>query len=224
MADDARRRGDATNEIDADTRDAAQPAGTQQSPNAAPAEQASAPRTDEPPTLQIDQLREEIEAAKDRELRALAELDNYRKRIARQLDEERRYAGLPLMRDMLPVLDNLKRAVDAAEKTHDAASLLEGVQLVLKQFYSVLERHHCRPIESLHGPFDPNLHEAVLQQPSEEFPENTVLHEVLPGFRLHDRVVRPSQVVVSTDAREWRAAGSAAEGANKTSQDGNDKK
>jgi len=207
MADDARHRGDAPQ----------QPAG------AAPAEPA-APRADEPPTIQIDQLREEIEAARDRELRALAELDNYRKRIARQLDEERRYAGLPLMRDMLPVLDNLKRAVDAAEKTHDAASLVEGVKLVLKQFYSVLERHHCLPIESLHGPFDPNVHQAVLQQPSEQVPANTVLHEVLPGFCLHDRVVRPSQVVVSTGAREWQEAAPAEEGANKGSQDGNSEK
>ncbi len=212
MADDARRR-DATDDIDAEKTEAARPAqaaGTQQAAAAAPGEPA-APKAEEPPTLQIDQLREEIEAAKDRELRALAELDNYRKRIARQLDEERRYAGLPLMRDMLPVLDNLKRAVDAAEKSHDVAGLLEGVKLVLKQFYSVLERHHCRPIESLHAPFDPHLHEAVLQQPSEGVPENTVLHEVVPGFRLHDRVVRPSHVVVST-------------GPDKTSQDGSGKK
>jgi len=194
MADDGRSRGDATE------------------------------KADDPLTLQIDQLREEIEAARDRELRALAELDNYRKRIARQLDEERRYAGLSLMRAMLPVLDNLKRAVDAAEKTHDAASLLEGVKLVLKQFYSALERHHCLPIESLHGPFDPNLHEAVLQQPSGEFPENTVLHEVLPGFQLHDRVVRPSQVVVSTAALPPQAAAPAEEGAKQGSQDGNKKK
>jgi molecular chaperone GrpE len=128
------------------------------------------------------------------------------------------------MRDMLPVLDNLKRAVDAAEKTHDAASLIEGVKLVLKQFYSVLERHHCLPIESLHGPFDPNFHEAVLQQPSEQLPANTVLHEVLPGFRLHDRVVRPSQVVVSTGARPPQAAPPEEEGAKERNQDGNRKK
>ncbi len=223
MPDDTHRRGDATNDLGADKADATQAAGTEQPSAAAPAEQAAASRADEPLTLQIDQLREEIEAAKDRELRALAELDNYRKRIARQLDEERRYAGLPLMRDMLPVLDNLKRAVDAAEKTHDAASLLEGVKLVLKQFYSVLERHHCRPIESLHGPFDPNVHQAVLQQPSEEFPENTVLHEVLPGFRLHERVVRPSQVVVSAGGRAWQAV-PAEQGADKASQDGSGKK
>jgi len=156
----------------------------------------------------IELLRAELDEAKDRELRARAELDNFRKRAARQMDEERRYAGLPLLRDLLPVLDNLKRALEAAEKTHDAQSLLEGVRLVVKQFYAALERHHCVAIESLHEPFDPNVHEAVFQQPSGEFPANTVLYEVQAGFQLHDRVVRPSQVVVTAAVAEPKAPSS----------------
>ena len=223
MADDGCTRPDATNNTDAETLDGGKPAHATKARQSADVAEAK-PAANELPPLQIDQLREEIAAAKDRELRAVAELDNYRKRIARQLDEERRYAGLPLMRDMLPVLDNLKRAVDAAERTHDAASLLEGVKLVLKQFHSVLERHHCLPIESLHGPFDPNFHEAVLQRPSGEFPANTVLHEVVAGFQLHDRVVRPSQVVVSTSAEPPQAAAPGEEEAGEGKKDGNGKK
>jgi molecular chaperone GrpE len=146
---------------------------------------------------EIDRLRSELAQAKDRALRSLAELDNYRKRADRMVEEERRYACLPLLRDLLPVLDNVKRAIEASEKNPDATSLREGVELVARQLEGVLSKHHCNPITALHQPFDPNYHEALLQQPSTEFPPNTVLQEVRTGFVLHDRVVRPSQVIVS---------------------------
>ena len=147
---------------------------------------------------EIAKLRADLAAAQDLQLRALAELDNYRKRAAREMQDQLRYAQLPLVRDVLPVLDNVQRAIDAAEKTHDAAALLEGIKLVAQQLRDVLKRHHCTPIEALHAPFDPNVHEAILQQPAAELPHNTVVQEVRPGYRLFDRVVRPSQVIVST--------------------------
>ena len=131
-------------------------------------------------------------------MRVHAELDNYRKRAARELDEHRRYANLSLLRDLLPVLDNVDRAIEAADKNADAAALLEGVKMVSQQLGDVLKRHHCTPIEALHAPFDPNVHHAVMQQPSEEYPANTVLMVTQNGYQLHDRVVRPSQVIVST--------------------------
>jgi len=145
----------------------------------------------------IDQLRVQLEAAKDRALRFQAELDNYRKRVSRQMDEERRYAQVPLLGDLLPVLDNVGRAIEAAEKAADAASLLEGFKLVARQLESVLERHHCTKIDALRQPFDPHWHEAILQQPSGEVPPNTVLHVTQTGYRVYDRVVRPAQVIVS---------------------------
>ena len=113
-------------------------------------------------------MRAELEAAKDRELRGQAELDNYRKRAAREIDENRRYANLPLLRDLLPVLDNVERAIEAAEKTQDVAALLDGFKMVAQQFEEVLGRHHCQRIEALHLPFDPHVHHAVMQQPSDE--------------------------------------------------------
>jgi molecular chaperone GrpE len=151
-----------------------------------------------PPAVgDVERLQAELAAAKDRELRVHAELDNFRKRAARELDERLRYANLPLLRDLLPVIDNIERAIEAAEKSADASALLEGFKMVDQQLGDVLKRHHCTRIEALHAPFDPNVHHAVMQQPSEEHPANTVLMVTQNGYQLHDRVVRPSQVIVS---------------------------
>jgi len=147
---------------------------------------------------EIERLQTELEAAKGRELRCLAELENYRKRAARELEEQIRYANLELLRDVLPVIDNIERAIQAGEKKADADALLEGFKMVGQQLEDVLKCHHCNRIEALHEPFDPNFHHAILQQPSEEHPANTVLIVTQNGYQLHDRVVRPSQVIVST--------------------------
>jgi molecular chaperone GrpE len=145
----------------------------------------------------LDQLRTDLEEAKNRVLRSQAELDNYRKRAAREIDDHRRYANLPLIRDLLPAIDNIERAIHAAESTQDIGKLLEGVRLVAQQFETALEKHHCTRIAALHQPFDPHVHQAILQQPTDEFPSGTVVAVTQPGFKLHDRVVRPSQVIVS---------------------------
>ncbi|MGW8256464.1 MAG: nucleotide exchange factor GrpE [Thermoguttaceae bacterium] len=145
-----------------------------------------------------EQLRSELEEARQRILRSQAELDNYRKRAARELDDQLRYANLPLLRDLLPVIDNMQRAIEAAEKTDCGGGLLDGVKLVYQQLADVLKQHHCLRIEAINAPFDPHLHHAILQQPSEEHPENTVLLVTQEGYQLYDRVVRPSQVIVST--------------------------
>jgi len=147
----------------------------------------------------ITSLREQLKAAEDRTLRSRAELENYRKRIARQMEEERRYANLPLMRDLLPVCDNLDRAIEAAEKQHDVTSLLEGVKMVAQQLENVLQQHHCTKINALSEPFNPHLHEAISQQPSEEHPADTVIMVTQTGFQLHERVIRPSRVIVAAE-------------------------
>jgi molecular chaperone GrpE len=152
--------------------------------------------------VEIDELLSELDHAKDRALRCQAELDNYRKRMMREMESERRYANLPLLRDVLPVLDNVRRAIEAAESSPDPAGLLEGFRMVRRQLEDVLRRHHCLEIEALHAPFDPHLHEAIAQQPSEEHPPHTVILVTQPGYRLHDRVVRPSQVIVSAASDE----------------------
>ncbi|HJT34981.1 MAG TPA: nucleotide exchange factor GrpE [Pirellulales bacterium] len=147
---------------------------------------------------ELETLRQELDAAKDRALRVQAELENYRKRVRREMDDERRYAQLPLLKELLPVIDNIGRALQSAEKSPDGSGLLEGVKLVAQQLDGVLSRHHCQRIEALHQPFDPHLHEAILQQPSADYPAGTVLNVTQEGYQLHDRVVRPAQVIVST--------------------------
>lgn len=160
---------------------------------AAAAETVSAAMDEE-----VRRLRADLDDARDRALRFQAELDNFRKRMAREMEAERRYAAAPLLADLLGVLDNIRRAVSAGQQTAQGDSLLEGVRLVAQQLEDVLRRHHCVPIEALHAPFDPHVHEAVCQQPTDEFPPNTVVQVLREGYQLHDRVIRPSQVVVST--------------------------
>lgn len=145
-----------------------------------------------------EDLRGELGEAKDRALRARAELENYRKRVAREMDDQRRYANLPLIRDLLPIWDDMGRAIEAAEKANEADSLLEGFKMVIRQLEDVLARHDCSRIEALGEPFNPHLHEAISQQPSTDQPPGTVIHVTQTGFQLYDRVVRPSKVIVST--------------------------
>ena len=140
----------------------------------------------------------EVQAAEDRALRSQAELENYRKRAQREMVEERKYASLPLIRDLLPVIDNLDRALAAAVQSQNAASLLEGIKMVANQFNHVLQQHHCTRIATTGTGFDPNLHQAIAQEPSVEHVSGIVTREVQVGYSLHDRVVRPAQVFVST--------------------------
>lgn len=165
--------------------------------------QPTEPRPDDPQAESgesIDDVRAELDEMRDRLLRSQAELENYRRRARRELDDELRYANVPLIRDLLPVIDNVQRAVAAAEKNADANSLLEGFKMVAKQLDEVLARHHCTPIEALHEPFDPNRHEALLQQPHEEHPPGTVIGVAQSGYQLRDRVVRPTQVIVAAQS------------------------
>jgi molecular chaperone GrpE len=147
--------------------------------------------------VEIGKLRADLEDASDRVLRAQAEFDNYRKRVRREMEDERRYASLGLLGDLLPVLDNIHRAIAAAEKSAADSVLLNGVKMVAQGLVAALARHDCRPIEALGQPFDPAFHQAISQQPTDEYPPDTVVLVAQEGYTLHDRVVRPAQVIVS---------------------------
>lgn len=147
----------------------------------------------------LDGLQAQLEEAQNRALRSSAELENYRRRANRQMAEERRYANMDLLRDLLPIWDNMGRAVEAAEKAGEADALLEGFQMVYTQLENTFQKYHCVRIDPVGEPFDPNLHEAISQMPSADHPAGTVLHVTQIGFQLHDRVVRPCQVVVSAE-------------------------
>jgi molecular chaperone GrpE len=163
------------------------------------------------PNAEIARLTAELQAAQDRALRLQAEMENFRRRLYRQMEDERKYATVPLLRDLLGVMDNLDRAIQAAEQSNSAAGLLEGVKMVAQQFHGSLEQHHCLRIAAQGEPFDPNLHQAIGQMPSGEFPAGVVAEVAQAGYRLHDRVVRPAQVLVSTGAASSATATSASQ-------------
>jgi len=151
---------------------------------------------------QIRGLQAERDALHDQRLRAQAELENFRKRARKENEQTRLYGHLTVVRDLLPGLDNLRRTLSAAEESHNVDQLIEGVRMVLKQFEDMLARHAVVPIEAMGQPFDPNRHEAVQQLPSADQPPMTVLQEIERGYMLHDRVVRPGKVIVSSSPVE----------------------
>ncbi len=152
---------------------------------------------------EIQRLREaleaktrELEAQQDRYLRAVAEFDNVRKRSAREREEYTRYANESLLRDLLPVLDNLDRALVAA-RSEPRTALTTGVELIQRELLRVLEKFGLTPFSSTGQPFDPERHEAVARVPTTEFPDMTVASEIARGFLLHGRVLRPAMVTVA---------------------------
>jgi len=141
----------------------------------------------------------ESKQAYDRLLRVSADFENYKKRAAREMSEFRKYANESLISEMLNVVDNLERAIILStgnDKINNC--LVEGVGMTLKEILKVFENYGVKPIESLCKAFDPNFHQAVMQQDSEEHPENTVISELQKGYMIHDRLLRPSMVIVST--------------------------
>lgn len=151
-----------------------------------------------PPEDELTTLRREVAELRDQNLRLRAELQNQQKRVQREKQELQRYAEADLARELLAVLDDLERAHAAAGAAQDAQAVAEGVRLVAERFTKVLGDHHIVPIEAVGHPFDPAFHEAVLQQPSRELPVGTVLEQVAPGYLMHERVLRPSRVIVSS--------------------------
>ena len=151
---------------------------------------------------ELASLEDELEKAKDHALRCHAEMENFKKRLSRQVEDERKFACLPIVHDLLPVLDNMDRAIEAAGNSESGAGLLEGFGMVAQLLRGVLTKYDCLEIEALHKPFDPNLHQAVSQLATEEFPANTVVAVVQSGYQLHARVVRPSKVIVSTQPEQ----------------------
>jgi molecular chaperone GrpE len=126
-----------------------------------------------------------------------ADFENYQKRVQRDMAQERKYAQKPLALDLLAALDNLERATAAAQQAGETGPLVQGVAMVHTQLLDALRRHGITRIEARGKPFDPNLHQAVMQQPSADQPPGTVLQVLEQGYLLHDRVLRPATVVVS---------------------------
>jgi molecular chaperone GrpE len=173
-------------------------------------ENTSPPASEEP--HESDRLRQALEEKTreadvnyDRYLRALAELENVKKRAQREREDYIRYANESLLRDLLPVLDNFDRAVRAARTRGEAPELLAGVELIQRELLKVLERFGVTPYTALGQPFNPQKHEAVTRVETTEHPEMTVVEETLSGYLLNGRVLRPAMVAVAIPPKESSA-------------------
>ena len=142
------------------------------------------------------QIRQERDEFKEQALRARAEFANYQKRAKQQADADRVYAVGSLAKDLLDPLDNLERAIEAL-RASGALGVTAGLDMVQRQLHEILAKHGVEPIEAQGRPFDPNLHDAVMQQPSREHPEGTVVSELSRGYTIRERVLRPSKVAVA---------------------------
>lgn len=144
---------------------------------------------------EVERLKAEVNELKDRLLRDRAELENFKRRQARDKTDALRFANEGLLRDLLPLIDNLYRAVEHARGSSETAAIADGVEMTLRGLTDALERHGVKIVEALGLPFDPTHHEAVAHVESEH-PPNTVVGEHQRGYLLHDRLLRPALVTV----------------------------
>jgi molecular chaperone GrpE len=171
-----------------------QPAGTLpgEPPGAVTLPAASVP--EEP----LAAAKREAAANYDRYLRAVADLENFRRRATREKEELRQFATVSLLQGILPVLDNLQLGLDAARQQADATTIANGVAMVLEQLKAVLTQHGLKEVNPVGQRFDPHRHESISHQPSPEVPEEHVLQVIRIGYTIHGRLLRPASVVVSS--------------------------
>lgn len=149
---------------------------------------------------QVTAKEEELKALNDKYLRLAAEFDNYKRLAQRDQRDQIRFGNEQLLRELLPVVDNLERAIKAAKGATSSEGLIQGVDLTLKQLQGVLGKFGVQSIPTMGQPFDPSGHQAVATVPSSQVPDQHVVEEFQRGYRLHDRILRPAMVTVSSGA------------------------
>lgn len=148
----------------------------------------------------LGQLQTDLERFRDLALRTQADFENFRKRSTREKEDAIRYANMTLLERMIPILDNFELGLAAARSGSEHSSILMGMDMVYKQLSDFVLQHGVEPIDAQGAPFDPNLHEAVAQENSETVPEGHVLRQLRRGYKLKDRLLRPSTVITSKGA------------------------
>lgn len=178
-------------------------------PNVSESNASSAPAPEMMPAADaLATAKKEVTDNYERYLRAVADLENFRRRTVREKDELRQFAASGVLEDLMPVMDNLGLALTAAKQPNaEVKALAGGVEMVLTQLKSSLSSHGLKEINPAGQVFDANLHEAIAAQPSAEVPEGNVLTVVRPGFSLNGRLLRPASVVVSSGAANEEAKG-----------------
>lgn len=163
----------------------------------------SEPKTEETPETEateqeaLTQLQGDVLRFRDLALRAAADLDNYRKRASRDKDDAIQYANLKLLERLLPVVDHFELGLAEARKAGEGSALLSGMEMVFKQLQDFLTEQGVQPVAAVGEKFDPHIHDALAQEPSEDAPEGQVTKQLRKGYRLKERLLRPANVVVS---------------------------
>jgi molecular chaperone GrpE len=164
------------------------------------------PSADSKLEAQLAAAKQEAAANYDRYTRAVADLENFRKRTLREKEELRQYAASGVMEDVIPILDNLSLGLAAAKQQTEVKGIVDGVNLVLEQFRTTLGRHGLKEVSPAGQRFDPNFHECISHQPSGDVAEEHVMQVVRPGYTLNGRLLRPASVIVSSGpAQEAKA-------------------
>jgi molecular chaperone GrpE len=153
----------------------------------------NATQEDDPEDMQAD-----LDRFRDLALRCQADFENYKKRSAREKEEAIKYANSTLLERLISIVDNFDLGLEAARSDGEQSPVFSGMSMVLKQLMDFLTDQGLQPVDATGKKFDPNLHEAIAHEPSEEFPEGVVIRQTRRGYRLKDRLLRPSSVVVSS--------------------------
>jgi molecular chaperone GrpE len=156
---------------------------------------AGAPPANDDPT---EGLQSDLDRFRDLALRSQADFENFKKRSAREKEDAIKYANASLLERLIPIVDNFELGLSAARAEHEQSPILAGMGMVLKQLTDFLAENGLQPIEATGQKFDPNLHEAIAHEPSDEAAEEIVLRQTRRGYRMKDRLLRPSSVVVSS--------------------------
>jgi molecular chaperone GrpE len=143
------------------------------------------------------QLQGDLERFKDLAMRSQADFDNFRKRAAREKEDAVKYANASVLEKLIPIIDNFELGLAAAKDKSDGSAILSGMEMVSKQLADLLSQSGVTPIDAEGQKFDPNLHEALAQEASDEVPEGNVTRQIRKGYKLRDRLLRPSNVIVS---------------------------
>src|SRR5262245_36593802 len=143
-------------------------------------------------------MQADLDRFRDLALRSQADFENYKKRAAREKEDAIKYANSGLLDRLLPIIDNFELGLEAARGEGENSPVFSGMNMVLKQLMDFLIEHGVQQIDAIGQPFDPNLHEAIAHEPNDEVPENVIIRQSRRGYRMKDRLLRPSSVVVSS--------------------------
>ena len=163
-----------------------------------PEASATGVQTASSPQAEDESLQVDLDRFRDLALRSQADFENYKKRAAREKEEAIKYANNALLERLIPIVDNFELGLEAARGEGERSAIFSGMSMVLQQLMDFLTEHGVQPIDATGQKFDPNLHEAIAHEPSDEVSEGVIIRQTRRGYRMKDRLLRPSSVVVSS--------------------------